>query len=162
MRALIGSSGRFVCGFARAVARFAPRAPARRSPPGAAPRRQSGLIPALAGRSLVARLSRRACRFCPAAALALVLYRAAGPPSPSQFYPAFYVALGLRYPAPVLRWLVVLPAGGASGGGAVARRRKGRVLRPPAGTGGFVLCLFCCLLLPFVLDRRAVVAALFG
>lgn len=36
--ALFGSSGRFICGFARAVARFAPRAPARRSPPGAAPR----------------------------------------------------------------------------------------------------------------------------
>lgn len=36
--AFIGSSARFVCGFARPVGRFAPRAPARRSAPGAAPR----------------------------------------------------------------------------------------------------------------------------
>ena len=36
--AFIGSSGRFVCRFAREESRFTLRAPARRSPPGAAPR----------------------------------------------------------------------------------------------------------------------------
>lgn len=58
-----GSSARFVCGFAREGSRFTPRAPARRSPPGAAPRcKRSCLFPASAA---VARgaASTRPCRF---------------------------------------------------------------------------------------------------
>lgn len=85
---------------------------------------------------------------------------AVGPPSPSQFSPVQRCA-GASLPRPsVTLARLRCPAGGLRR--RQSRRLRGRFLRPPRGTVGCVLCLFCFLLVSFVLDRRALGAAKIG
>lgn len=84
-----------------------------------------------------------------------------GTPQPLSVLPRLLCCAGATLPRPSVALARRLARGGAMRSAAKPPPVWAR-LRPPAVFVGSVPCLFCCLLLPFVLDRRAVVAALFG